>query len=449
MHEHLEPNEMLLRATFRNILSFKEEVAVSFTAGKSNVIQSHVCRAVKRDDISVLKAGIIYGANASGKSNVIKAISVLQDIALGAYPRQKMEPFRLSSVIEPVSKIELEFKVDSRYYAYGMEMTLQGIREEWLYEINVRTEKEVFSRKATEDGFEYTFGTIDGGASARQLLRFLSHGTPKDKSFLSEYIDRNGEGLDSIRTAYGWFADRLHIIFPDTRYNGLSYRIDADESFSSGIKAMLGYFGTGIHDIRRIPVKLEETELSRETLDGILAKAKRGETYAAASPQGNSLYYITIGEDGQYGIQALKAVHIDEKNKEVVFEIKQESDGSIRLLDFIPMLLDLLHNPCVYFIDEIDRSIHPMLSQKLIECYTNSLAGDRDTQLIFTTHESNLLNLELIRPDEVWFIEKDKAGSSHATALSEFKPREDVRKGYLQGRYGAIPFFASLKSLKW
>lgn len=90
-----------------------------------------------------------------------------------------------------------------------------------------------------------------------------------------------------------------------------------------------------------------------------------------------------------------------------------------------------------------------MLSQKILECYNSTLTAERDTQLIFTTHESNLLNLDLIRADEVWFVEKDKTGASHMTSLAEYKPREDVQKGYLQGRYGAIPFFASIKSLKW
>ena len=113
------------------------------------------------------------------------------------------------------------------------------------------------------------------------------------------------------------------------------------------------------------------------------------------------------------------------------------------------MLIDLRTNPRVYLVDEIDRSMHPMLSQKILECYNSTLTAGRDTQLIFTTHESNLLNLDLIRADEVWFVEKDNSGASHMTSLAEYKPREDVQKGYLQGRYGAIPFFASIKSLKW
>ena len=113
------------------------------------------------------------------------------------------------------------------------------------------------------------------------------------------------------------------------------------------------------------------------------------------------------------------------------------------------MLIDLRLNETVYLVDEIDRSMHPMLSRKLLEYYFGHLSNERDTQLICTTHESHLLDLDLIRADEVWFVEKNREGASRLTSLAEFKPREDVRKGYLQGRYGAIPFFAPINSLKW
>lgn len=166
--------------------------------------------------------------------------------------------------------------------------------------------------------------------------------------------------------------ESLKIIFPNSRYDGISIRVEKDKDFAAATKSLLEYFNTGIVDIRRVKVN---------------------------------------------------------KN--------------------IPMLIDLRLNESVYLVDEIDRSMHPMLSQKLLEYYFSHLSNERDTQLIFSTHESNLLNLDFIRADEVWFVEKGKEGASHLTSLAEYKPREDVRKGYLQGRYGAIPFFAPIKSLKW
>lgn len=440
---------MLLRATFRNILSFKDEVQISFVAGKSTLHPEHVFRAEKRDDISVLKSGIIYGANASGKSNVIKAISIIQEIAMGRFPLNRLEHFKLSSGNDTVSKIEVEFKVDSKFYAYGLEFSLQGIKEEWLYEVNSRSEKAIFTKKAEKEEAVYDFGTIAGGASVSQLLKFLAHGTPRDKSFLSEYVLRNGVGLDAIKNAYGWFAARLQIIFPETRYQGLTYQVESDNAIQQSTKSLLEFFNTGIYDIRRFPVKIEEAEVPVEILKEMIAKGRPGNTIVISTPQNTVLYYLEIGADGQYRLSKQKAVHLGDDSQEVVFEMNQESDGSIRLLDFIPMLLDLRSNPRVYLVDEIDRSMHPMLSKKLMECYYESLSAGRDTQLICTTHESNLLDLNLLRADEVWFVEKDKGGASHLTSLAEYKPREDVQKGYLQGRYGAIPFFASIKSLQW
>lgn len=441
---------MILRGTFQNIFSIKGETQISFVAGKSNTHGEQVSRAEKRDDISVLKAGIIYGANASGKSNVIKAIALLQTLANGNFPQSKMEPFKLDNTERENSKIELEFKTQGRFYAYGMEFTISGIKEEWLFEINSRTDKEVFTRKVTENGNEFTFGKIDGNEETRQLIKFIAHGTPSDTSFLSEYVRRNGTGLDAVNIVKSWFADGLKIIFPETKLQGISFRADNNEVLSNTTRSLLDYFNTGITDIRRFKIKKEEVNIPSDTLDRILSRSKSGKAYSMATAIAGEMYNFEVSANGTYDIYKQKAIHRNAlSGEEVTFELNEESDGSIRLLDFIPMLIDLKQNEVDYIIDEIDRSMHPMLSQKILECYFSGVESGRDTQLIFSTHECNLLNLELIRADEVWFVEKGKDGASHLTSLAEYKPREDVRKGYLQGRYGAIPFFAPIRTLKW
>ena len=441
---------MILRATLDNIYSIKDETQISFVAGKSNTHGEHVSRAEKRDDISVLKAGVIYGANASGKSNIIKAIALLQQIAGGHFPQNKMEPFKLADTENRNSKIEIEFKTLGKCYAYGVEFTIGGIKEEWLFEINSRTDKEVFSRKVSAEGNEFTFGKIVGNEETNMLLKFLAHGTPADTSFLSEYVRRNGTGLDAIKVAKNWFADGLKIIFPSTRLQGISFLTENNDELRSTTRSLLEYFNTGIADVRLYKMKKDEINIKPEVLDSILSRAKTGKPYSMAATIGGEMYLFEVSASGSYDIFKQKDVHRNlTTGEEVVFELGEESDGSIRLLDFIPMLIDLKQNEVDYLIDEIDRSMHPMLSQKILECYFSGLDSNRDTQLIFSTHECNLLNLDLIRADEVWFVEKGKDGASHLTSLAEYKPREDVRKGYLQGRYGAIPFFAPIQSLKW
>lgn len=441
---------MILRATFENIYSFKEETSISFVAGKGTVHPTHVSRAQKRDDISALKIGVIYGANASGKSNVIKAVALLQQIAVGRFPSGDFEPFKLAKPINPVSKIEIEFKTAGRYFAYGIEFSINGIKEEWLYEINSRSDKLIFTRKSNQEGNEFEFGDIHGDSSVAQFVKFLGEGTPAKKSFLSEYIERNGKGLCPIKSAYSWFASGLRIIFPGTRFRGISFNAEQDEAFHEATRRLLQYFNTGIVDIRRFPVRSkEETNLPDRLLDKIISSSTPGRTALVAAPESNECFFFDFKEDGTYTIFKQKAVHRNDADDEVVFEMDEESDGSIRLLDFIPMLIDLGQNEVDYMIDELDRSMHPLLSQKLIECYLHELSSERDTQLVISTHECNLLNLDMIRSDEVWFVEKDKDGASKLVSLAEYKPRENVQKGYLQGRYSAIPFFAPIDTLNW
>ena len=396
-------------------ISIKDETQISFVAGKSNAHPSHVSRAEKRDDISVLKAGIVYGANASGKSNVIKAIALLQQIANGSFPQSKVEPFKLADTEEKNSKVEIEFKTKGKCFAYGIEFTIGGIKEEWLFEINSRTDKEVFTRKITAAGNEFTFG----------------------------------KGLETIHMAKNWFADGLKIIFPSTRLQGISFLTENNDELQETTRSLLAYFNTGISDVRLYKIKKEDVNLSSDLLDNILSKAKNGKAYSMAATVGGEMLLFEVNANGGYEIYKQKAVHRNlTSGAEVVFDLSEESDGSIRLLDFIPMLIDLKQNEVDYLIDEIDRSMHPMLSQKILECYFSGLESGRDTQLIFSTHECNLLNLDLIRADEVWFVEKGKDGASHLTSLAEFKPREDVRKGYLLGRYGAIPLLPN-EAMKW
>lgn len=440
---------MILRVTFENILSFYEETQISFVAGKGSTHAEQISRAKKRDDISVLKSGIIYGANASGKSNIIKAIDVLRKIATGKFPKRNIESFKLIPQSGKYSKIEIEFKAGSSYYAYGVEFNIQGLHEEWLYEINSRTDKKVFTRQINDEGNVLDFGTIEGNDDTKQFVKFLSQGTPIDHSFLSEYVRRNGQGLDAIKQAFNWFSDTLKIIFPETRYEGISFRAERDKDFQRVFKSLLEVFNTGIVDVRRTLVKKEMINLPTPVIDDILSDLKPGKTSVISLPADDEMYFFQLDADGTPKIYKQQAIHKDINKEDTIFDMREESDGSIRLLDFIPMLIDLQQNSSVYLIDEIDRSMHPMLSQKLLECYFLGLASDRDSQLIFTTHECNLLDLNLIRADEVWFVEKDKNGASHLTSLAEYKPREDIRKGYLQGRYGAIPFFAPVKNLNW
>ncbi len=176
------------------------------------------------------------------------------------------------------------------------------------------------------------------------------------------------------------------------------------------------------------------------------------ETHMKTAPflVNNETSSVIVKDNGKLIVKKAISFHKDNMGKDTPFLISEESDGTQRLIDFIPAFYNLLQQDYTYLIDEIDRSLHPSLLCAMI-CKIMAEKGTKG-QLIFTSHESNLLDLEIFRQDEIWFVEKDnKFGDTKMYSLSEFKPRYDldIRKGYLKGRFGAIPFLAKLNDLNW
>lgn len=158
---------------------------------------------------------------------------------------------------------------------------------------------------------------------------------------------------------------------------------------------------------------------------------------------------VVVEEEGSLYVKQLKTEHLDSQGNSIEFDLMEESDGSIRLIDYLPVLEDVYNRDITYIIDEIERSIHPLLIKEVI----SKFSADTNTkgQLIFSTHESNLLDLSIFRQDEIWFVEKNHSQSTDLYSLSDFKEHNtlDIRKRYLAGRYGSIPFLANLSDLNW
>ena len=441
---------MLLSAKFENIYSFNEETRILFTASKSDQLPLQVSRAEKRDDISVLRMGLIYGANASGKSNIIKCLAIIKEFALNGWSNRKYNYFKMTDTPQERSSIELEYKVDGQFFAYGIAFSKGGLLEEWLYKTGSRTDAMIFERKRNGESWENTIAPQFLNDEDGQFLKFLIEGTPTKGTFLTEYIKRNGKGIDAIKSAHKWF-ENLNIIFPDTHRADFPIRVVNDTQFRTVMRDLLSFFGTGISDLCRlesnpeelgipeeIRQKIEESLDGKESRTGFLIHKRTRFIFAEKDKSKKLIWY------------ELKTIHRRAgSDSPYYFEMFEESDGTSRLFDFIPMLIDMRVNNAVYVIDEVDRSLHPMLTLKLLEMYNSLLRSDSQIQLICTTHESNLLSTAPIRQDEVWFVEKDKNGESHLSSLCEYKPRENVQKGYLNGRYGAIPFFGELNNIHW
>lgn len=441
---------MLVSAKFENIFSFNKGTRMLFTASKSDQLPLHVSRAEKRDDISVLRMGLIYGANASGKSNIIKCLSIIKAFALNGWSSIPFNYFKMIDIPQERSSIELEFKVNAQYFAYGIAFSKKGLLEEWLYKTGSRNDSMIFERKLNGDNWDNTIAQQFLKGENGQFLQYLIEGTPTKGTFLNEYIKRNGKGIEAIKLAYQWF-EKLTVIFPETHRRDFPLRVVKDSQFRNVMRELLEYFGTGISDLRRKKADIDDLNISddvrqmiEESLDGknagfgVVIRTKDRFIFAEKDDSRNVMWY------------ELKTIHKREgSDTDYVFELFEESDGTSRLFDFIPMLIDMRANNAVYVIDEVDRSLHPMLTLKLIEMYNNLLQDDSQMQLICTTHESCLLSNAPVRQDEIWFVEKDENGESHLSSLCEYKPRENIQKGYLNGRYGAIPFFGELSNIHW
>lgn len=441
---------MLLSAKFENIYSFNEETRILFTASKSDLLPLHVSRAEKRDDISVLRMGLIYGANASGKSNIIKCLAIIKEFALNGWSNRKFNYFKMTDDPQERSSIELEFKVNNQFFAYGIAFSKGGLLEEWLYKTGSRTDAMIFERKRNDDNWENTIASQYLKTETGSFLKFLIDGTPTKGTFLSEYIKRNGKGIDAIKSTRKWF-ENLNIIFPNTHRTDFPFRAVNDNQFKNVMRELLGYFGTGISDLLRVESKSEELGIPDEIRQKI-EESLDGKDEKTGIVIHNENRFIFAEKDASKNLKwyELKTIHRKEdSSSDYIFEMFEESDGTSRLFDFIPMLIDMRSNDAVYIIDEVDRSLHPILTLKLLELYNSLLRNDSQMQLICTTHESNLLSTAPIRQDEVWFVEKDKLGASHLSSLCEYKPRENIQKGYLNGRYGAIPFFGELNNIHW
>jgi len=255
----------------------------------------------------------------------------------------------------------------------------------------------------------------------------------------------------------------LAIITPNHHPKNLARILLARDELLEKFNHVLAGFGTGICRLRReeMPANAFFGQNDKHELDQLIAlwngaAREAEESYGAIPadlvipyPQSPDTTILCKDTKGRFQIRTLVATHKNEQDEEVPFTIESESDGTQRLIDLLAILPfgGITKKP--FIVDEIARSLHPALAKLLVEVVLKQ--NDLQGQFIFTTHESNLLDLDILRQDEIWFAEKNREGATTLYPLSEFKPRYDldIRKGYLNGRFGAIPFLANIEDLNW
>lgn len=458
---------MLIRFTVENYLSFKDKVEFSMVASRKTRHPSHIVKRERKSDLRLLKAGVLYGANASGKSNLISSMAFAKDMVLGGVPAGSnipVQPFLLDSGLEKrPSKFEFEFRVGQHDYIYSFELDQHRVHHEQLCEIKHNDEVNLFERTTSTDGVaKVLIANNTGPASIDEL--FLSHvarSTRPEQLYINECIESNVSDFNVVET---WFRNQLKIVFPSwTAYNK-EIRFFNEPEFKARFRDLINLFDLHIHDI-----DLREIDFDNDPRIPNLAKADLKRMIIEQHPEGSVVGLLTVSQEPvprytttvpftvteNKDVKSLFFVtnhQADQGARNVGFDLDQESDGTRRLFDIVPGLIDLFEhgNQQVLVIDEIDRSLHAHQTYGLLEIFLENTAY-RPSQFIVTTHESGILDLDLLRPDEIWFLEKDGQGASALYSLEEFRPNyhSDIRSEYLQGRFGAIPILPSYNILDW
>lgn len=444
---------MLIRFNVENFLSFDEKAEFSLIANKERRLPSHI---VKGDGVNILKSSVIYGANASGKSNLVKAIDFSRKVITKGI--EKLNPvnchFRMKKDnLNKPSIFNYEIKSGDKYYSYGFAVQLNELKiiEEWLYEIGNNKEKKIFERVINDFGKHEIEIGIQLSPKAKKRFDVYKEDFQNSDNllFLSEM---NRKSIDDFPEVIGfidvfnWFDKKLTVLMPDSKFAGLNF-IGDDNEMSKTFNSFLNVFQTGINNVTSEEIDLDSFDIPKnikEDLTKNIDKAK-----AIIFEINGITYSLKKNESNEYKIKKIGLEHLTDEGNSIVFDIEDESDGTQRLFDFMPAIHELSKTDSIFIIDELDRSLHSKLTYGIFELFIK-LTENNESQLIATSHESLLLDLELLRRDEIWFVEKDK-NQSRLYSLDEFKVRNDkiVSKDYLLGRYGAIPIFKSFKNLKF
>lgn len=442
---------MLLRFVVKNLYSFKEET--EFNLFPSSRATHHLHHKVQCGDLEAMRLTAIYGANGAGKSNLIKALNDLQTIVkTGNISRMVFQGFKFQfskeSINEPVS-MAIEFCVDGIVYYYSLEMDTGQVSYESLSVSTRSKDVPVFERKSNgiqtimfgEGYLSKKYNKVFSDVLQDKLLG-------KEALLLSFMATNYSDEIPDISKAYKWIVDKLFILNSAFLKNlTLAYYFEKNPQMSTLLQDVLEGTRTGITSVKVGKRAIDEGQLPADFVKGL--KDYPGVPQVLPNALDSRINNSIVYENGQILLMEIQPNHKLYDGSEIKMPINFESDGTIRLMEYIPMIYLVLTNDCVVIIDEIERSLHPILIKEIISKLSESRSARG--QLIFSTHESCLLDQEILRPDEIWFAQKDAEQASQFYPLSDFNIHKtaNIENGYLNGRYGGIPFLSNLKDLHW
>jgi AAA15 family ATPase/GTPase len=402
-------------------------------------LRHHIVTGHKKSDINLLRTSIIYGANEAGKSNLIKAIDFAKNFIVKGVDKNKsidVTRFKLDKRQKP-SRFEFEFRFKGKQFAYGFSIDNRSVYDEWLFEIGHHLEIPIFERddKGIRFNFEHNI-FLDISEKEKQRIDYEAESTRENLLFLTNCKERNIKWFDNV---FEWFDDCLTVIFPSTQVNfSPAFLTETDlRVFFNNILKAYGF------DIKKIELKefdfetLEIPSVIKKSIKEEFPYGKKGTIIFSV----NQNSYLVQEDAGNLKVSELIIFRSDKDSDEIPFELSEESDGTRRMIELIHNLFRLSKGNSVFIIDEVERSLHVLLIKKLFDFMLNhEQFKNLESQLIASTHEVLLLDKKLFRKDEIWFIAKEN-GESRAYSLANVEVDDlDLVKGYINNRFGAIPF---------
>ncbi|WP_252178287.1 ATP-binding protein [Endozoicomonas sp. 4G] len=418
---------MIVELFVENYKSIKQRQSLNLTKMAGEELTDNAFELDAPNKLCLLKSAAIYGANAAGKSNFISALDTMQSIVKESAKESQrgdklsVVPFRLSNdTINEPTEFEIVFIVSGVKYQYGFSLTEDQVKEEWLFASPKGRNQRWFIRAYDEVTQQYSWDFSSHFQGKKQLWK---EATKSNSLFLSTAVMLNSEQLKPV---FDWFDKTLNVTGVDGWEPGYTAHLCNENEPKNEVLSFLKSAGLDISDIclesKKINKNLFSDDLSDEFKKRVLKNLKGMDVFD------------------------VKTIHKNSKGEDVLFDLSEESDGTRKLFAFAGPLVDGLKKGRVLFIDELHRSLHPNMVKFLIKLFNDKSTNPNNAQLVFTTHETSILDQRVFRRDQIWFCSKDKEQSTIIYPLTDFSPRKGVdnlEKAYLSGRYGALPLVSN------
>ena len=423
---------MLIEFKFSNFLSYKEMTSFSMVAGKERT-NSKTLASIPKFRLKLLPLAAIYGANASGKSNLIKALGFLKTLVTTQRVKGKipLRHFYYSEDKNTISNFEISFLVNELIYEFKIACNEDGLLYEELIERNSRSEKTLYLRDKDKVQINPKINSHD----AIQCVADRSLNRPCPLlTTLSSMKFKPFEGV------FRWFSEELKVIHQDSFLIPYGLDIGENDSRNTLLSEVLRGTDTGISALVSTPVSESSLRLLPSERNELLSTVCHGSQLIKEAGGGRLLAYF---KDGDLAFRRLNAAH-EMSGKEYLIPLEEESTGTKKIIDLAPAIIDLLLSKknCVYVIDGIDHGLHMEINYWLVRRFLENVNSNTRKQLIFTSQDTNLLRRAGLRRDEIWFVERRRNSPSQLVNAVEFKGLRidsSLQKLYEEGRLGALP----------